>query len=631
MSLVRLDNVTKLYAGAAVLDGVNFRVEEGQKIGLIGGNGTGKSTLIRIISGEVRPDGGVVERMRRARFAHLAQLPQFRAGDAIEDVVLARFQHLIDMEEQLRQLEHAMSGGDSEVLAQYSRLQEQFQAQGGYEYRVRARRVLTGLGFTEDDLRLDVTALSGGQRTRLMLALVLLEDADLLLLDEPENHLDLEAREWLEGFLKDWPRAFVIISHDRHMLNAVSEHVAEVERGRLIQHTGNYDAFIAHKQLIREQQQKAYERQQEFIAKQETFINRFRYKKTKASQVQSRVKQLEKMERIEAPESLGGSAKFNLGEVVRTGQVVLTASELAMAYGDLRLYSGVSFQLERGERLGIVGPNGAGKTTLIRQLAGRLPGGEGEVQLGHKVSMGFYEQHHESLNPSNDILTEVLSAAPSNTPEAVRSFMGRFLFTGEDIFKTIGALSGGELARVGLAKLILGEANLLLLDEPTNHLDIASREALEQALDAFPGTLVIVSHDRTLVDRLVNKLLMLEDGGAHIHLGNYSSYRWKQQTQAPAKPEPTARGDAMKVRRKDRSRKNGVDPERRQRKKELQETERQIVELEEMVEQYERQFAGLDPANYEEAQRLKDEYEGIKADLKALYEHWEILAEEVAS
>ncbi len=630
MSLVRLDNVTKLYAGSAVLDGVSFRVEEGQKIGLIGGNGTGKSTLLRIIAGETRPDQGTVERMRRARFAHLAQLPRFDADDTIEKVALSRFQRLIDMEGKLRALEKAMSNGQ-DVLAEYSRLQEQFQAQGGYDYRLRVKQVLTGLGFSEDDLRLQVTALSGGQRTRLLLALVLLEDADLLLLDEPENHLDLEAREWLEGFLKDWPRAFVMISHDRHMLNAVSESVAEVERGSLIQHTGNYDAFIAHKQLLQEQQQKAYERQQEFIAKQETFINRFRYKKTKASQVQSRVKQLEKLERVDAPDSNGGPAKFNLGEVVRTGQVVLTASNLEMAYGDLKLYSGVSFQLERGERLGIVGPNGSGKTTLIRQLAGRLPEGRGETQLGHKVSMGFYEQHHESLNPSNDILTEVMDAAPGMTPEAVRSFMGRFLFTGEDAFKKISTLSGGELARVGLAKLILGEANLLLLDEPTNHLDIASREALEGALAAFPGTLVIVSHDRTLIDRLVNKLLIIEGGSAHICLGNYSSYRWKQQTQAATSPAPTSRDDAMKVRRKDRKGRTGGDPEKRKRKKELDETERRILELEELVEQYEHQFTQLDPSKYEKAQQLKEEYEGIKADLRALYDHWEELAEEVAS
>ena len=632
MSLIRIDNVTKSFSGDVILDGVSFRVEEGQKIGLIGRNGTGKSTLFRIMTREIEPDSGAVERMRRARFASLAQLPRFETEDTIHDVVMRSFHELLTMEEELRALEEAMAKGDNAAMEKYASLQDTFMVRGGYEFRAKAKQVLHGLGFREEDYGLSVTALSGGQRTRLMLALVLLEDADLLLLDEPENHLDLEAREWLEDFLKGWPRAFVMISHDRHMLNAVVEYVAEVERGSVYQHKGNYDAFQAHKQLLREQQQKAYERQQEYIAKEQTFINRFRYKATKASEVQSRIKRLEKLERIEPPLPEGSQAKFNLGEAVRSGQVVLRGEGLGMRYGALELYADLSFEVERGERLGIIGPNGCGKTTLMRQLAGRLEGGEGAVALGHKVRMGVYEQHHESFNPEQDVLSAVQESAPSMTPGAVRSFLGRFLFTGDDVFKPVRALSGGELARVALARLILSGANLLLLDEPTNHLDIASREALENALDAFPGTLVMVSHDRALIDRLVTKLLVMEDGPAVVYPGNYSQYRWKQ-AQGAQEEAAAARGkdDVMKVRRgQDADRKRSAGRDQRKRRKELEQLEQTIEAMEQEVAGYEQQFTDLDPADYETAQRLKEEYDALKARLEEAYEQWAGLTEEVA-
>lgn len=628
MSLIRLQDVSKSFAGAPVLENVSFRVEEGEHIGLIGRNGTGKSTLFRLITGEIEPEGGVIERMRRARFACLAQLPKVEDKATIFDIVLHSFGELLAQEHALTALEEQMAAGDDSVLPQYSGLQEQFILQGGYEFRIRIKQVLQGLGFHPDEFDLPFHVLSGGQRTRLMLALVLLQDADLLLLDEPENHLDLEAREWLEEYLKTCPKAVVIISHDRQMLNAVVTRIVEVERGEFFAYTGNYDSYLAQKALLREQQQKAHERQQDFIRKEEAWINKFRYKNTKARQVQSRLKRLEKMEIIDAPLAEKSTATFDMGEVVRSGAIALDARNLSMAYGDLVLYQGVSFQVQRGERLGIIGPNGSGKTTLLRQLAGLHSGRSGEVRLGHKVVTNYYDQNHATLNPAHDILSEMMNVCPEWTPEQMRSFLGRFLFTGEDVFKPVPALSGGELSRVAIAKLVLSEANLLLLDEPTNHLDIASREALEQALADYPGAMIIVSHDRALIDRLVEKLVIIQQGRTEIHLGNYAHYRWKHlQELEAAKPQSTE--EVLKIRRvqAERSQKKAQVREERKHRRQLEQLESDIQSMEELLEGFHERFVGIDPADYVRTQQLTEEYEGLKADLQGLYEEWENMVE----
>lgn len=630
MSYIRFDKIEKRFAGKPVLREVSLRIEEGDKIGLIGRNGAGKTTLFKLMLGELEPDEGSIERMRRARMACLAQLPAVNPADTLFDVVMRTFGELLALEHRLSELEEQMSRGDHAALAAYGAAQDEFQRRGGYEFRVQAKKVLHGLGFTLEDFDLHVGALSGGQRTRLMLALVLLQDADLLLLDEPENHLDLEAREWLEQFLKDCNRAFVIISHDRRMLSAVTNRIIEVERGVVRSYSGNYETYTKHKALEREQQQAAFERQQEHIEKEEAWINRFRYKATKAAAVQSRIKRLDKLERIDAPPSEQSSAKFSLGEVVRSGALVLEARGLSMSYGDLRLYDNLSFTVERGERIGIIGPNGAGKTTLLRQLAGRLPDGRGEVTLGHKTKLGFYDQHHEGINPAADIFSEIAQCRPDMRPEQVRTFMGRFLFTGDDIFKKISALSGGELSRVALAKLILTGANLILLDEPTNHLDIASREALEEALVSFPGSIVMVSHDRALIDRLVEKLILIERGQSTVHRGNYSHYRWKVAEVGDA-GKARATADVLKIRRDDKKPRAKTDQKlQRKRRNELEDLERDIAALEETIASLEGQLAATGPTDYEKARRLGEEYDGLKRDLAEMYAEWERQAEELS-
>lgn len=632
MSYIRFDQVSKAFSGKPVLANLSLRLEAGERVGLIGRNGTGKSTIFRLMTGEVEPDSGVIERMRRVRFACLAQLPQFRGSETLFDLVLGSFKELLELEQRLRALEDRVAQGDDAALSEYGRAQEEFQQRGGYEFRTTAKRVLHGLGFTVEDFDLHVGALSGGQRTRLMLALALLQDADVLLLDEPENHLDLEAREWLESFLKESARTFVIISHDRRTLAAVTERILELEHGSIQSYTGNYEDYARAKALQRDQQQRAFERQQEFIEKEEKWINRFRYKATKAAQAQSRLKRLDKLERVEAPARDAASVKFGLGQVVRSGERVLEAVGLSMAYGGLCLYKDLSFSIERGERVGVIGPNGAGKTTLLRQLAGRLPDAGGRVALGHKVTVGFYDQHHEDMDRNSDVFTEISRARPGLLPEQVRTFMGRFLFTGEDVFKPIRALSGGELSRVAIAKLILKGANLLLLDEPTNHLDIASREMLEEALGEYPGTIVMVSHDRALIDRLVNKLIIIERGAATVHLGNYSHYRWKRADEtAEAAPRSTA--EVLKIRREANKKprdKKEQEKVRRKQRTQLEDLERDIAGVEEMIASIEVKFTTLNPADYEAARTLNEEYEGLKRDLGEMYREWERLAEELS-
>lgn len=627
-----MEQVHLAFGGDPVLEGVDLRIEAGERVGLIGRNGTGKSTIFRIVTGEIQPDKGLVDRMKRARFATLAQMHRVDESMTITEIVRQRFKDLMAMEVELEELEHKLAEThDEAVFARYAEVQEQFQSQGGYEYHTRVKQVLHGLGFRESDYSLTFTALSGGQRTRIMLALALLEDADLLLLDEPENHLDLEAREWLEDYLSNAPSAVMVVSHDRQLLNKTVNVVCELERGQVRRYSGNYDWYHGQKALLSEQYEAEYERQQEFIRKEEAWINRFRYKASKAKAVQSRVKRLEKLEKIEAPKKDQATVKMAQHEVARTGEMVLEARDLSMGYDTLPLYHNISFRVHRGERVGIIGPNGSGKTTLLRQIAGQHPGTGGDVTLGHKVNMGYYDQHHRDMNPNADILSVVQEVKPEWPPEKIRSYMGRFLFTGDEVFKTIGVLSGGELSRVTMARLLLSGANLLMLDEPTNHLDIPTQEVLEEALVAFPGTLVVVSHDRALLDRLVTTLIILEKGEAEFFNGNYTEYH--EQFIAKNRPEELTTEDVLKIRRDTPAEKGKTKPQpekggqkdERKRKQRIESIEADIESMEALVEDLEGAFGQVDPNDYARAQALKLEYEGLKRDLAGLYAEWEEL------
>lgn len=630
MSLVRFDNVTKSFGGTPLLTDVNLRVEEGERIALIGRNGTGKSTLFRLITGESASDGGAIERMRRARIVYLSQIPETAPDDSVMDVALGGFHDLLEEEKALQALEEELHSEDPVLLEKYGERQHAFTLAGGYEFRTRARQILCGLGFTPKDFDKPFSALSGGWRARLMLSLALLREADLLLLDEPENHLDMNAREWLENHLAGRSEAMILISHDRRMVNVLAHRIMEIEGGTLTSFTGNYDGWLKEKNLRVEQQMKAFERQEAFIQKEQAWIDRFRAKNTKARQAQNKLKRLEKLERVDAPPADLSTAVFQLEKAERSGDMVLDARALTMAYGSNRLYSDFSFSLYRGDRLGIIGPNGSGKTTLLGQLGKKHQGLQGEVWTGHNVTTAFYDQHQESLAAEMDVLSLMQQAQPEWSQQQCRSYLARFLFTGEEVFKPAAVLSGGERSRLALAKMIASGANLLLLDEPTNHLDIASREALENGLAEYTGTLVVVSHDRTLIDRLTTRLLIVEDGSVSAFHGNFSDWRRRQEEMASQEEKVTDEEEdgRRKKNLEDREQKKALEREQRRGQRALQKLEAEIAELENKIAEFHQQFAALDPADYEAAMKLQKAYEEMNTRLEALYKDWEAQAED---
>jgi ATP-binding cassette subfamily F protein 3 len=638
MSLVRLENVAKSFHGDAIFENVSFQIEENERIGLIGRNGSGKSTLFNLVTGSISPDVGTIERMKRARVSWLAQMPDVAPTTNIFDVVLLQFKSLLRMEKELSDIESKIEAGASELIDVYGPLRERFEIEGGYEFRSKIKRILCGLGFLEDDFTMEFQSLSGGQRTRLMLALILVGDSDLILLDEPENHLDLAAREWLENFLMNWPKSLVVISHDRQLLNAVSTRTIEVEHGQIWQYSGNYDAYMENKVLRLEQQENEYNRQQRFIKKEEQWINRFRYKNTKAKAVQSRIKQLDRLDKVQSVQGAEKVSAFAHKEVVRSGQLVLKVSDLSKSYPGLKLYDDVSFSVERGERVGIIGANGTGKSTLLKHIAGTLEDCGGTVELGHKVTVGYFDQHHESLDVDLDIVSYFEKLYPNMKTETIRSYLGQFLFQGQDVFKSLRSLSGGEKNRVAMAKLIHDNNNLLLLDEPTNHLDIISREILEESLTHYSGTILLVSHDRLLIDHLVNKLIILGDGHAEVFLGNYSHYKWKKKEDSVFSSTIVS-DEVLNIRTREDSPdvvEQSGNKQRRERQKELRRMESRLKKLEESIESSENESSTMtdalhktDPTDFELLSALSVEKEKNDEILEKLVAEWEELHSEI--
>ncbi len=531
--LFRLSDVYKSYGSQDILRGLSLQINPGEHVGLVGRNGAGKTTIFRLVNGEETPDSGDVVRAKNLRLGLLAQHVHFEAGSTVHESALAAFGHLQQIEHEMHDLEHRMAEASDDldqILERYSELQHRFEREGGFEYAAKAESVLQGLGFDRETWNLETEKLSGGQQNRLGLVRLLLAEPDVLLLDEPTNHLDVAAVEWLEEFLQTYAASYVIVSHDRYFLDRVSKRIIELESGRAASYTGNYSAFLVEREVRREAQQRAYDNQQQLIAKTEEFIRR-NLAGQKTKQAKSRRTLLQKMDRIEAVRADQSSGDFRLQTIERAGTQVLTVQEASVGYPGVTLARDITFTLRRGEALGVIGPNGSGKTTFVKTVLGKLQPLAGELRWGTKVQIGYYAQQLDDLDDRNEIIMELRRVAPSTaTAGELRGFLAKFLFTGDDVYKHVRDLSGGEKGRLVLAKLIYSRVNVLVLDEPTNHLDIPSRESLEEALDAYEGTIITISHDRYFLDRIATQILALHgDGAAGEHYdGDYTQYHdWK--------------------------------------------------------------------------------------------------------
>lgn len=627
MALVTATQIIKSVGGVPLLAGVSLSLEPGEKVGLVGRNGAGKSTLLRILAGREEADGGTVWVRPGARVGYLPQLPEGDGQRTVWAEALLAFSRVRTLEGRLAALEarlserevQAESGLLHEVLEEYGRVREEYERSGGFTYEASARRALRGLGFREDQFSMRLVTLSGGQRSRATLARLLLEAPDLLLLDEPTNHLDLDALEWLQETLAQYRGAVLLSSHDRALLDAVTTRTLELDKGRLEDYPGPYSFFVVERESRRARQQEAFKRHQAEVASLRAFIDRYRAGQ-RSRQAKSREKRLAKLPRIEPPRT-ARTLSFQLEAPRRAPSTVVRVRGLSKAFGSQVVLQDVTFEVRRGDRVALIGPNGAGKTTLLRILGGLDAPSRGLVEVTPGVRIGYFAQDSdETLDPTRTVLEEALGTRPLQ-PDRVRTVLGRFLFSGEDALKKVGQLSGGERQRLALVKLVLDRPDLLLLDEPTTHLDLPSVEAVEEALLAYPGALVLVSHDRALVDCVAHRLLVLTDGRLEEFQGPYHRYRDAQATgdgddgPAEIRPRPPVSGSVPSS--PPRARKSGPSPK----------AGTAVDDLVDRITRLEEEQAHLgrlmgDPELYRDAARAREtigRYEEVSRALEALY------------
>lgn len=643
MIMLSCNKVSKSFGVETILENISFSVNEGDKIGIVGVNGTGKTTLFKVITGILPHDRGEIFTSKNCRLGYLEQNTNFYSEKTIYDEVVSVFSDLIGAEEELRSLEHqiaslsdkgALSGDQlKKTMDIYGKKYEEFEKNNGYAYKSEVRGTLKGLGFSDEEMDKPVNVLSGGEKTRVLLAKLLLSKPSLLLLDEPTNHLDADAIEWLEGFLRSYEETIMIISHDRYFLDQSVNRIFEMENKHLTTYNGNYTDYQKQARVNREIRLRQYENQQRDIKKQEESIERLKaYGREKhLKRARSKEKMLDKVDRLEKPQELRKKARFNFVLRHHSGNDVLKVQGLAKSFDDRKLFEGVDFDLYRGEKVALIGPNGVGKSTLFKIIMGDESQDQGGFKLGQGVDVSYFNQEQKSLNLENTIIDEVWDDNPHMTQTEVRNLLGAFLFEGEDVFKSIRSLSGGERARVAILKLILSRSNLLLLDEPTNHLDIDSKEVLEDALKEYEGTLLTISHDRYFLNTVVDRILVLKPDGVEEYLGNYEYYQNKKKQESEKSHLADMEDQVSKTKTQIR--------EERRREKELKKNENKakklIKDLEVEIELTEKQIGGLDhmlcqEEVYTSPERMKEvnqEKSDLEKRLSKLYDKWEQIIE----
>lgn len=650
--LLQASNISKLFGVTPILSGINLQVLERDRIGLVGVNGAGKSTLLQILAGELSHDGGQIFKSKETTIGYLPQNSGLQSNLTIWDEMLTVFEPVLQAERELRQMEVEIANPSQAVnekayealLERYALKSDWFKDHGGYEIETRIRSVLHGMGFGQFPPDTLISTLSGGQKTRLALARILLLAPDLLMLDEPTNHLDIETLTWLEDYLRNYSGALLVVSHDRYFLDRLVTAIVEIERHQSRKYTGNYSKYIELKAAEYESQLKMYEKQQDEIEKMEDFIRKNIVRASTTKRAQSRRKALEKMDVMDRPLGDLKRANFSFEAEIMSGKDVLQVKDISFAFkpGENPLFKHVSFEMRRGEMIALIGPNGIGKSTLLKMLTNEFKPSSGNINWGTKVKIGYYDQEQSHLNPSNTILEEVWSAYPHLEEVRIRSVLGNFLFSGDDVLKKVSALSGGEKARVALAKLMLLRANVLILDEPTNHLDLFSKEVLESALLDYDGTLLFISHDRYFLNKMAERIVELHPNGAEHFLGNYDDYIAKKEELAELAAE-LANEETVKNKKVEEltSSTNATSPksgaiafeadkqakrEERARARRIEQLEEQIAELEGKIEALEAELTL--PEVYQDYVAVQERQVAIdnhKNELTNVYEEWESL------
>ena len=634
MIILQANKIERSFAGEVLFDNISLQVDERDRIALVGKNGAGKSTLLKILVGEEEPTSGEINKKRDLSLSYLAQDSRFESSNTIYEEMLHVFDDLRKTEKTLRQMELAMgkkTGADLEKLMQdYDRLSEEFRQAGGFTYEADIRAILNGFKFDESMWQMKIEELSGGQNTRLALAKMLLEKPNLLVLDEPTNHLDIETIAWLENYLVNYSGALLIVSHDRYFLDKVATITLDLTKHSLDRYVGNYSSFVEQKEQKLLTEAKNYEKQQKEIAALEDFVNRNLVRASTTKRAQSRRKQLEKMERLDKPEAGTKSAHMTFHSDKTSGNVVLTVEEAAVGYDDQILSEPINLDIRKMNAVAIVGPNGIGKSTLIKSIVGQIPFIKGEARFGANVEVGYYDQIQRKLTPHNSVLDELWNDFKLTPEVEIRNRLGAFLFSGDDVKKTVGMLSGGERARLLLAKLSMENNNFLILDEPTNHLDINSKEVLENALIDFDGTLLFVSHDRYFINRVATQVLELSDEGSTLYLGDYDYYLEKK---AELEALAAAQAEADPVSSTEEVTSNDYHLQK-QNQKELRKITRRIEQLEAEMEELDQKIQDITETMHStndaaDLVQLQSELDQLTVQQEAVMEEWAELSEQV--